>query len=159
MSTNCIRRMAKVVSIIVLATSLSACAYIIRGSKQTYYINTKPQNAKVTLSNGITCKTPCKLKLKRKKEFTVTIEKPGYHTYTTVVTSSINAKGAGLMSGNVIIAGGLPGAAIDAGTGAAYRLKPNPLLIKLVRKPEGFDKAASQTSAPPRAYYSNVPAQ
>ncbi len=144
-----IRTSAKLASILLLAFSLGACAYIVRGSKQQFHINTKPQNATVTLSNGMRCKTPCTLKLKRRQEFRVTIEKEGYHPYTTVVTSSINAKGAGMLAGNFIVAGGLVGGAVDAGTGAAYRLKPNPLLIKLARK---YDDGTGTATAPNQFY-------
>jgi hypothetical protein len=88
------------------------------------------------LSNGISCVTPCTLKLKRKHPFNVELCKAGYEPVNTQVTSSIKGAGAMGMAGNVLV-GGLIGVGVDAGTGANKDLTPNPLNVNLVAASPG----------------------
>lgn len=82
------------------------------------------------LSSGETCKSPCTLEKKRKHNFTVFIEKPGYEPTNVSVVSQVAGAGAAGMAGNVIF-GGIIGAGVDAGTGATKELIPNPVVVKL----------------------------
>lgn len=109
---------------------LTACATITRGTKDTLVIETEPPNASVTLSNGLTCTTPCSVKLPRKEAVVVKIKKEGYYPVEVNVTPQISGAGGLGMAGNVVL-GGLIGAAIDAGSGSMYNLKPNPIKVKL----------------------------
>jgi hypothetical protein len=111
------------------ATSLSACATVIRGTKQKFEIVTAPPGADVSLSTGVTCVSPCTLKLKRKYGFTATISMAGYQTVEVQVESKFN--GAGAAAGN-IIAGGIIGGVVDATNGSLMTLKPNPINVTLV---------------------------
>ena len=70
------------------------------------------------------------LKVKRRGDFVVTLEKEGYETVTATVTSSIDGGGGAGMAGNVLL-GGVIGAGVDAGTGAMHSHKPNPLVVEL----------------------------
>ena len=56
------------------------CASITRGSKDTLVVNSDPSGAKVSLSIGLSGKTPCAFKVSRKGGFVVKIEKEGYET-------------------------------------------------------------------------------
>lgn len=120
-------------SIIALLAALlaSGCASITRGTTEAFVIESEPPGATATLSTGPVCETPCSVKVKRKGDFTVTIEKEGYESIVSTVTSSIDGGGAAGMAGNVLV-GGLIGAGIDAGTGAMHSHKPNPLTVTLV---------------------------
>ena len=109
---------------------LSGCASITRGTSESFVIETVPAGANVTLSTGLTCTSPCSLKVKRRGEFVVTIKKDGYETITANVTSSIDGGGGAAMAGNVFL-GGIIGAGIDAGTGAMHSHRPNPLVVTL----------------------------
>lgn len=109
----------------------TGCATVTRGTSQSWTVETDPVGADVRLSSGETCKTPCTLKKKRKHAFTVDITKEGYEPVTTGIVSSVSGAGATGMAGNVLV-GGLIGIGIDAGTGAAKDLKPNPLVVKMV---------------------------
>lgn len=113
------------------ALCLNGCATITRGSSQSWTVETDPVGADISLSSGETCKSPCTLKKKRKHPFTVNIKKEGYEPVTTDIQSSVSGAGAAGMAGN-ILAGGLIGLGVDAGTGANKDLKPNPLVVKLV---------------------------
>jgi len=107
------------------------CASITRGSKDTLVVNSDPSGAKVSLSIGLSGKTPCAFKVSRKGGFLVKIEKEGYETIELQVVGQISGGGAAGMAGNVIL-GGIIGAGVDAATGATKDLKPNPIDVKLV---------------------------
>ena len=121
------RDVAVPVLVIVLG---SGCATITRGSNEAFVIETEPAGAEARLSNRLQCTTPCSLKVKRRGDFVVTIEKNGYQTVRATVTSSIDNAGSAGMAGNVLL-GGIIGAGVDAGTGAMHSHKPNPLVVKL----------------------------
>ncbi|MYJ76161.1 MAG: PEGA domain-containing protein [Gammaproteobacteria bacterium] len=106
------------------------CATITRGTNEAFVIETDPPGAEARLSNGLRCTTPCSLTVKRRGDFVVMIEKEGYETVVSNVTSSVDSGGAAGMAGNVIL-GGIIGAGVDAGTGAMHSHKPNPLRIEL----------------------------
>lgn len=106
------------------------CATITRGTTESFVIETKPTGAKASLSTGLFCNTPCSLKVKRRGDFVVTLEKEGYETVTATVTSSIDGGGGAGMAGNVLL-GGVIGAGVDAGTGAMHSHKANPLVVEL----------------------------
>ena len=123
-------------ALIVLLVLGSGCATITRGSNEAFVIETDPAGAQAQLSNGLQCRTPCSLKVKRRGDFVVTIEKEGYETVRASITSSVDTGGAAGMAGNVLL-GGIIGAGVDAGTGAMHSHKPNPLVVKL--EPLGKD--------------------
>lgn len=109
---------------------LPACATVTRGTKETFNIVTTPNEADVSLSTGQTCVSPCKLKLKRKTEFTVTAKKAGYKDATAKVESKIKGGGVAGVAGNVLV-GGIIGAAVDGSNGSMRDLTPNPLTLTL----------------------------
>jgi hypothetical protein len=117
-----------------LALVLPACATVTRGTSQAYVIETDPPGALATLSNGMTCTTPCALKLKRKHGFNVKLTRDGYEPVEATVVSGISGGGGAAMAGNVVL-GGLIGAVVDGSSGAMNNLKPNPLTIRMVALP------------------------
>jgi hypothetical protein len=139
-----ILRLLLVVLILMLST---ACATITRGTKDTLVIETEPPTADATLSNGLRCKTPCSLKMSRSDNCVVKIEKEGYEPVEVNVTPQISGAGGVGMAGNVLI-GGLIGAAVDAGTGAMYDLRPNPIMVKLEKKAVVPERAAIASAEP-----------
>jgi hypothetical protein len=109
---------------------LPACATVTRGTKESFNIVSEPPAADVALSTGEKCQTPCKLRLKRKDGFTVTVRKAGYETIETKVDSEVSVGGGVAVAGNVLI-GGIIGGVIDGSNGAMKDLKPNPLRVTL----------------------------
>ena len=93
---------------------------MIRGTTQTVSINSDPDGATVTLSNGNTCLTPCVIEVQRKNTLQLTLQREGCRRHTTAMVPTLAGAGA--------ILGGL----IDYGTGAVYDLQPNPLFVTLV---------------------------
>ena len=109
---------------------LSGCASITRGTNEAFVIETKPSGASVSLSSGLSCVSPCSLRVKRRSDFVVTIKMDGYETVNSNVTSSVDGGGSAAMAGNLFV-GGIIGAGIDAGTGAMHSQRPNPLVVEL----------------------------
>lgn len=127
-----------------LIAPLCACATITRGTTQAFTVETDPNGAQVSTSNGLSCdSTPCTFaRVAREAEFTVTITKDGYRTVTHNVTHQTAGGGAAGMAGNVIL-GGLVGAAIDGNSGATQDLVPNPLRVTLERVAPAADASAA----------------
>lgn len=111
-----------------LVMTLPACATVVRGTKQSFVIDSEPTSAVATLSTGQTCTTPCSLKVKRKDPFTVHVTHDGYQPVDASVTSETRA---GAVAGNILL-GGLIGAGVDAADGSLKSLVPNPLHVKMV---------------------------
>jgi hypothetical protein len=113
---------------------LSGCATITRGTTEVLVVETTPSGADVDISNGLRCRTPCALEVKRKSNLVLDITKDGYESMRVNVLSEVAGAGAAGMAGNVVL-GGLIGAEVDAATGATKRLTPNPVRITLNPKP------------------------
>ncbi|WP_298328722.1 PEGA domain-containing protein [Asticcacaulis sp.] len=119
--------------------AVSGCATITRGTNDVFVVETFPVGASVKTSNGYFCdSTPCSLKMPRKSEFTVTITKAGYKTWTGNVTNKVSGAGGAGMAGNVLV-GGIIGAAVDGSNGSMLDLVPNPLVVTL-EKEDGAEK-------------------
>jgi hypothetical protein len=128
-----IKRLAAVA---VFAATLPACATITRGTDETYVIETNPPGATAALSTGISCTTPCSLRLKRRQSMTVDITRQGYEPVRATVTSGVSGGGGAAMAGNVLV-GGIIGAVIDGTNGSMNELRPNPLKVDLVKLASG----------------------
>jgi hypothetical protein len=116
---------------VAVATSLSACATLTRGTTQAFVVETTPAGAAVKTSTGYSCpSSPCTFTVQRKEPFTVTITKEGYVTQTAAVKSEMAGSGAAGMAGNILV-GGLIGMGVDATSGALNDLTPNPLQVVL----------------------------
>lgn len=118
----------RTVGALALVITLPACATVIRGTKQSFAIDSVPTSAAVELSTGQTCTTPCTLKLKRKDAFTAHVTHDGYQPVDAAVASKTRA---GAIAGNLLL-GGVIGAAVDATDGSLQSLMPNPLHVTMV---------------------------
>ena len=126
---------------------LSACATVTRGTSQTFKIESSPSEAKVALSNGEQCVTPCTLKLKRRPGFDATFTKDGYETQTVKVRSELHGGGAVAGAGNILL-GGVVGGIVDGSNGSMNNLTPNPLKVTLVPSSGAATTAAPAEAAP-----------
>lgn len=111
--------------------ALSGCATITSGTNDVLVVDSTPQGAEVTLSNGMSCtSTPCSFTLPRRSDLEVTVTKQGCTTRRANVTHRTAGAGAAGVAGNVLV-GGIVGLGVDAATGASQELVPNPLNITL----------------------------
>jgi hypothetical protein len=116
--------------LLMLSLSMVGCASITRGTKEVFVVDSTPQDAEVRLSSGQVGRTPASFEVGRRDTLTVFVSKPGYKSRTLIVQSEVGGGGAAGMAGNVLF-GGIIGAGVDAGTGAMYEHKPNPLMVQL----------------------------
>ena len=125
------RTVARVLAAAALASAVSGCATITRGTTTPFTVESTPPGAKVKTSTGFTCPaTPCTFKMQRKDRFEVTVTKAGFKTVTANVESHVAGAGAAGLAGT-IIAGGIIGMGVDATSGAMNDLRPNPLRLTL----------------------------
>ncbi len=141
--------MKRILALIPVTLAISGCASITRGATEIFVIETTPSDARATLSNGLTCTTPCSLEVPRRGDFIVTIERSGYETLRIAVESEIDGDGTAGMAGNLIF-GGIIGAGVDAGSGALHSHQPNPLLVTLAPV-ESIPEAAAGADPHPNA--------
>lgn len=123
--------MHRIAVTLLITLAVAGCASIMRGANEIFVIETTPPGATATLSSGPACTTPCSLRVPRRGDFVVTIEREGYETARANIVSNVDGDGAAGLVGNVIF-GGFLGAGIDAGSGAMQSHKPNPLLVTLI---------------------------
>jgi hypothetical protein len=112
--------LSRFLAVTAAVVALSGCATAIRGTEQDISIITDPPGAKVQISNGRDCVSPCNMKASRDQSLQLTITKEGCQTQSASMTRQLT--GAGVLMGGVI----------DYATGAVYDLEPNPLNLKLV---------------------------
>ena len=125
--------MTKVLATIFIAFAflVSGCATITKGSNDVLIIESTPEDAQVQLSSGQSClSTPCAIEVPRKSTLTVTVSKAGCKTRKINVLSKMSTSGGAAVAGNVLV-GGIIGLGVDAATGAAKELSPNPVRVNL----------------------------
>jgi PEGA domain len=126
MKVNCMRLSAA----FLVAVSLTGCATITRGTREKFYVNSEPSGADVEMTNGLRCKTPCKIKIPRKSEFVVKVMKDGFEPAEVAIHGKVKGGGTAGFVGNALL-GGLIGGAVDVSTGSALNLVPNPVSVTL----------------------------
>ncbi len=117
---------------------LAGCATVVRGAKDTANFESEPPGATVTVESvsedklgPFECVTPCEMELKRKRDWRVQFDREGYKPVTGKLHPKVTGGGVASGVGNVL-AGGLIGIGVDAGTGANLDLRPNPITAILV---------------------------
>lgn len=112
--------------VIVTSTLLGGCATIIKGESQFIPINSNPTHADVIADGTLKGQTPLELKLERKRDHLVTIQKEGHKSISIPIVKNVG----GAVWGN-ILAGGLIGWGVDATSGAQYNLSPTSISVEL----------------------------
>lgn len=120
--------MKKLSTILLAGTllTLTSCATIISGSKQTVNFQSTPSEATVYINDLEIGKTPIEKKLERKNNYNVMIKLDGYNTFETRISRKFNA----WYIGNILL-GGIIGLIVDPITGAMYKLTPDQIKAEL----------------------------
>lgn len=145
------------------------CATVTRGPSEVLEVKSTPKNADVTVyryskatfeklrTTGAMAKedakdkwmetdvTPAAFKIWRNQSYIVLITAKGYKPSVVRVFNKPSGAGALGVAGNVII-GGLVGLGVDAISGSANELKPNPVTVTLA---PGYSKTPIATSGEP----------
>ena len=110
---------------------ISGCCTIIHGTTQKVSFSSNPSKAQVTINGLSFGTTPLSILLSRKAEQIIKIELEGYSPYEIILIKKVDA----WIAGNIIF-GGLIGLAVDAISGAMYKLSPEQIQAEL-RKETG----------------------
>jgi hypothetical protein len=132
------------------------CASAVRGTSEDLSIESTPNTAVATLSDGQTCTTPCTLRISRGKAYDVKFSKSGCIDQTEVVQPHV--------SGSGVAEGLFPlltySLAVDSMNGAIYDAKPNPVTSNLqcisTSEPT-FSPPVTSSASVPKAAASNSP--
>ena len=115
-----------------LLVALAGCATVKRGSTETFEVRSTPTGASVTSTSGWECTTPCIVKVARRGDFVVTVQKDGYVTQTfTIKSVPIQGGEKGLKDRVVLTNTDHIGRATDWASGANREHQPNPLEVDL----------------------------
>lgn len=121
------RQASRVLALGTFCFFLSGCASIMHGGSQDIGVSSNPSNAQVKVDGKNMGATPLTTELDRGDSHTVTIERPGYETYSATYTKHVS----GWVWGNLLF-GGLIGLAVDASTGGLYYLTPHDVSAQLI---------------------------
>jgi len=103
------------------------CATMIRGTNQQIEISSNPISANVKIDGLNYGKTPTAATLSRSSEHFVEIELEGYSPYQIILERKLDI---GWVFGSTIL-GGFIGIAVDASSGALYKLTPTEIQAEL----------------------------
>lgn len=110
--------------------SVTSCATIFTGTKDTITFNSKPEGAKVVFQGVEKCVTPCSTEFQRSLgKRLVEIKKEGYETKELKLEKNFNA--VTLVN---ILFGGIIGFGIDLGTGSFLKYDPKTYSTELSEK-------------------------
>lgn len=128
----------------IAALGFSSCATIFSGTKHTFVLNTKPEDAKVTVTNKkgkeiFSGQTPAQVRLKSgagyfsPARYVITFSKPGFVDQTVPVSFKIS----GWYFGNILIGGALGMLIIDPLTGGMWTVGESAKNIFRPLRPQG----------------------
>ncbi len=112
----------------------SSCGTALNGFNDKLTITSEPAGARVTLSNGQSCTTPCSLAIPRHQELVADIVKANCNPVREVLYSLPPPGNSDWISSSALYS------AMDYEVGSAYHVSPNPLAIHLfcdVKPPAG----------------------
>lgn len=115
-----------ITALLLITTSLTSCATIMHGTRQSIGIASNPTNATVYVDQSYMGSTPIIVEMSRKDNHIVRIELAGYQPYEAVFSRQLS----GWVFGNVVF-GGIIGLAVDAISGGIYRLTPEQVEAEL----------------------------
>lgn len=110
------------------AFTTGGCATVLNGTNVDYTTESRPEGATAKFTNGMECKTPCTLEMKRKTDQRVDLYADGYKPTYVLIQSKLG----GGSFGNILLGGGI-GAVVDGTNGSSNRLYPRPLIVRLAK--------------------------
>lgn len=121
-----ITKLAKIILGVSTLTSLTSCATVMHGTRQSVGIASNPSQASVWVDRVYAGNTPLIVEMTRKDNHVVRIELEGYQPYEAVFSRHLS----GWVFGNIIF-GGVIGVAVDAISGGIYMLTPDQIQAEL----------------------------
>lgn len=109
-----------------IVISMTSCATIMHGTRQSVGIASNPSNASVWVDKAYAGDTPVIVEMSRKDNHIVRIELDGYQPYEAAFSRQLS----GWVFGNIVF-GGVIGLAVDAISGGLYMLTPDQVQAEL----------------------------
>jgi hypothetical protein len=125
-----------------LMGSISGCASIASGTKQTVSFNSSPEGATVSLNGDVLGTTPLTASIPKRNNQSVVFSKEGYQPLSKSLDTTTNP----WFWGNILI-GGLVGSSTDGTTGAMYEYQPSQYLVTLAASQESRLETYTSQSA------------
>ena len=114
---------------LVLSLALSSCCTIVNGKYDDVNVSSNVTGAMVKVDGVEKGKTPCNVEVKRTGGQVLTVEKAGYETHSTQLTSSAS----GWIWGNLLV-GGIIGLVVDVASGSYVDVEPDSVNANLTPK-------------------------
>ena len=121
-------------------TSLTSCATIMHGTRQSVGIASNPSNASVWVDKIYSGNTPVIIDMSRKDNHIVRIELDGYQPYEATFSRQLS----GWVFGNIVF-GGVIGLAVDAISGGLYMLTPEQVQAELRSNHMAYSKKSNDS--------------
>ncbi len=123
---NIVNRAANLIIALSLLASMTSCATIMHGTRQSVGIASNPTDASVWVDRNFVGSTPIIVDMSRKDNHIVRLELEGYQPYEINFSRQLS----GWVFGNIIF-GGFIGLAVDAVSGGIYMLTPDQVQAEL----------------------------
>ncbi|MDP3684072.1 MAG: PEGA domain-containing protein [Ignavibacteria bacterium] len=107
-------------------TTLTSCATIMHGTRQSIEIASNPSDAYIWVDRQFIGNTPMIVEMFRKNDHVVRIELEGYQPYELILSRHVS----GWALGNIVF-GGIIGLAVDAISGGLYILTPEQIQAEM----------------------------
>jgi hypothetical protein len=128
------KRMSLSILVCVSLFTLSGCASIVRGERETLDIKSTPSGARVTvLPYREVLETPASIKVRRDRSVTLIVEKEGYRAAHVYLDREPDPIGRFLFMWNAPFGLFVLGMSVDLDRGSFLKLVPNPVEITLER--------------------------
>jgi hypothetical protein len=114
--------------------SVTGCATVVNGSRQTVGINSTPNGATIKVDGGVVGKTPWTGRIERREQMIVALELEGYDGYLL----TLHGEGSGWVAGNLFTCSFF-GTTTDFSSGGAYEYEPGSYHVALEKT--GADKS------------------
>lgn len=123
---NIVNRAANLIIALSLLASMTSCATIMHGTRQSVGIASNPTDASVWVDRNFVGSTPIIVDMSRKDNHIVRLELEGYQPYEINFSRQLS----GWVFGNIVF-GGFIGLAVDAVSGGIYMLTPDQVQAEL----------------------------
>lgn len=123
-----------------ILASLTGCATIMHGTRQSIGIASNPSNASVWVDKTYLGNTPMIVEMSRKDNHFIRIELDGYQPYEATFSRQLS----GWVFGNIVF-GGIIGLAVDAITGGLYMLTPDQVQAEMRSNNMAYSKKSDDS--------------
>ena len=113
------KKIINLLAVVITLSTFTSCATIMHGTYQSVGVASHPSNACISVDRNYVGNTPLIVNMTRCDNHVIRIELDGYQSYEIILSKQLS----GWVFGNIVF-GGVIGLAVDAISGAIYKLTP-----------------------------------